>query len=98
MTKGKRRILRSKSWTCSGNDDKKLNLLKNKLQMAASIAGVYRMDESDALVNNCTKMDTNKYLSPAASAKLAEKKVTSQISPRRGSRQSFMVTILTTFL
>ena len=40
VTKGKRQILQRKSWTCSVNDNKNLNLLRNKLHMAASIAGV----------------------------------------------------------
>ena len=98
VTKGKQRRLQSKSWTCSVNDVKKLNLLRNKLQMAVSVAGFYRMGRYDAQAKNRAKRETKKSLSPAASAKLAEKKVTSQILPMQRSRKSFMLTILTTFL
>ena len=80
------------------NDDKKLNLLSNKLQTAASIDGVYSMDKYDIQAKNREKLETKKYLSPDATAKLSEKKVMSRISPRRKSRKSFMLTILTTFL
>lgn len=55
------------------NDEKKLNLLRNKLQLAASIAEVYRMDKADAQAKQHAERETKKTLAPAASAKLAEK-------------------------
>jgi hypothetical protein len=55
------------------NDEKKLNLLRNKLRLAASIAEVYRMDKADAQAKKHAERETKKTLAPAASAKLAEK-------------------------
>ena len=56
------------------NDKKKLNLLRNKLQLAASIAEIYRMDKADVQSNNHVERNTKKNLAPAASVDLAEKK------------------------
>jgi hypothetical protein len=55
------------------NDEKKLNLLRNKLQLAASIAEVSRMDKADAQSKKNAEREVKKKLAPAASAKLAEK-------------------------
>ena len=73
MTKGKRQSLQRKIWTCSVNDDKNLNLPRNKLQMDDSITGVYSTDKSNTQAKNSAKRDTNKYISPADSAKLSKK-------------------------
>jgi hypothetical protein len=55
------------------NDEKKLNLLRNKLQLAASIAEISRMDKADAQSKKNAEREVKKKLAPAASAKLAEK-------------------------
>jgi hypothetical protein len=55
------------------NDEKKLNLLRNKLQLAASIAEIYRMDKADAQAKKHAEREIKKTLAPAASVKLAEK-------------------------
>ena len=55
------------------NGEKNLNLLRNKLRLAASISEVYRVDKYDAQAKKHTERDTNKNTSPVASTKLAEK-------------------------
>jgi hypothetical protein len=60
---------------CGGmaNADKKVNLLRNKLQLAALIAEVYMMDKADAQAKKHAERETKKTLVLAANVKLADK-------------------------
>ena len=56
------------------NDEKKLNILSNKLNLAAPIDEVYSMDKDDTQAKNHEEIETKKNIAPEASAKLAKKR------------------------
>ena len=73
------------------NDETKLNLLRSKLQLAAPIEAVYRMDKADT--------QAKKHAERRRMRSLLKNKVKFQSSPRRRPRPSFMLTsMLTMFL